>query len=106
MTNWERPKIVLEIRSFMGLAGYYRRFIQGFSQLALPLSRLTRKESHFRLDERCEHIFVELKEKLTTTLTLIIPDPEKPYIVICDSSKKGLGGVLMQDERVVAYVSR
>ncbi|XP_058726049.1 uncharacterized mitochondrial protein AtMg00860-like [Vicia villosa] len=106
LVNWERPKNVSEVRSFLGLAGYYRRFIKGFSQIALPLSRLTRKETQFVWDEKCEESFIELKKRLTTAPVLVIPDINIPYEVCCDASKKGLGGVLMQNGQVVAYVSR
>ncbi|XP_058746374.1 uncharacterized protein LOC131619278 [Vicia villosa] len=95
--NRERPKNAIEVRSFLGLAGYYRRFIMGFSKLALPLTRLTRKEVSFKWNSECEKSFQKLKEKLTTALVLVIPDPNRSYEVFCDASKKGLGGVLMQD---------
>ncbi|XP_058775479.1 uncharacterized protein LOC131649738 [Vicia villosa] len=104
--NWERPKNATEVRSFLGLAGYYRRFIMGFSKLALPLTRLTRKEVSFEWNLECEKSFRKLKEKLTTAPVLVIPDPNRSYEVFCDASKKGLGGVLMQDGQVVAYASR
>ncbi|XP_058726596.1 uncharacterized protein LOC131597956 [Vicia villosa] len=103
--NWERPKNATEVRSFLGLAGYYRRFIMGFSKLALPLTRLTRKEVSFSWNSEFEKSFQKLKEKLTTALVLVIPDPNRSYEVFCDASKKGLGGVLMQDGQVVAYAS-
>ncbi|XP_050897070.1 uncharacterized mitochondrial protein AtMg00860-like [Lathyrus oleraceus] len=86
--NWERPKNASEVRSFLGLADYYRRFIKGFSQLALPMTRLTRKGIYFKWDSKCVQSFMSLKEKLTT----IIPDPSKSYEVFCDAYKKGLGG--------------
>ena len=104
--NWERPKNASEVRSFLGLAGYYRRFIKGFSQLALPMTRLTRKECPYDWDSGCEQSFMSLKERLTTAPVLIIPDPSKSYEVFCYASKNGLGGVLMQDGQVVAYASR
>jgi hypothetical protein len=75
--NWERPKNASEVRSFLGLAGYYRRFIKGFSQIALPMTRLTRKEISFKWDSKCEKSFMSLKEKLTTAPVLVIPDPSK-----------------------------
>ncbi|GAU28976.1 hypothetical protein TSUD_391740, partial [Trifolium subterraneum] len=104
--NWERPRSVSEVRSFLGLAGYYRRFILGFSGIALPLTRLTRKGAAFVWDELCENSFNLLKQKLTSALVLVIPDPDKKYVVYCDASNKGLGCVLMQDGAVVAYASR
>ena len=104
--NWERPRNASEVRSFLGLAGYYRRFIEGFSKLALPMTRLTRKDLRFEWDSECEQSFMSLKEKLTTAPVLVIPDPTKSYQIYCDASKMGLGGVLMQDGQVVAYASR
>jgi len=103
---WERPSTVSEIRSFLGLAGYYRRFIQGFSQIAYPLTRLTRKGKSFEWDNNCERSFQELKHRLTSAPVLIIPDPQYVFITYTDASKKGLGCVLMQQGRVVAYASR
>ena len=88
------------------MAGYYRRFIQNFSRIALPLTKLTRKGSPFKWTDQCEASFQELKTRLTTPLVLIIPDPTGHFEVYSDASKKGLGCVLMQDKRVVAYASR
>ncbi|MCI12628.1 retrotransposon protein, partial [Trifolium medium] len=104
--NWERPRNVSEVRSFLGLAGYYRRFILGFSEIALPLTRLTRKGAPFDWDTTCEWSFKTLKEKLTSAPVLVIPDPDRKFVVYCDASNKGLGCVLMQDGAVVAYASR
>jgi hypothetical protein len=104
--NWERPRNVSEVRSFLGLAGYYRRFILGFSELALPLTRLARKGAAFNWDSACEVSFSTLKEKLTSAPVLVIPYPSKKYVVYCDASHKGLGCVHMQEGAVVAYASR
>ncbi|MCH87014.1 retrotransposon protein [Trifolium medium] len=104
--NWERPRNITEVRSFLGLAGYYRRFIESFSQIALTLTRLTRKDTPFVWNEECEESFGQLKERLTQAPVLIIPDPNRSFVVFCDASTKGLGCVLMQDDRVVAYASR
>ena len=103
--SWERPKSVFEIHSFLGLAGYYRRFIEDFSRLAAPMTRLTLKEVRFNWDDRCEEAFQELKRRLTTTPILIVPDKGHGYTVYCDASRAGLGCVLMQSGRVVAYGS-
>ena len=103
--SWESPKSVFEIRSFLGLAGYYRRFIEGFSKLALPLTKLTRKGQVFVWDAQCESSFRTLKERLTTAPVLVLPDPSEPFVVYCDASKMSLGGVLMQRGQVVAYAS-
>ena len=93
--HWETPKSVTEIRSFLGLAGYYRRFIEGFSKLALPLTQLTCKGKAFVWDAQCEESFIELKKRLTTAPILILPNPGDSFVVYCDASKLGLGGVLM-----------
>ncbi|XP_058727428.1 uncharacterized mitochondrial protein AtMg00860-like [Vicia villosa] len=104
--NWEQPKNATEARSFLGLASYYRRFIMGFSKLALPLTRLTRKEVSFEWNSECEKSFQKLKEKLTTAPVLMIPYPNRSYEVFYDDSKTGLGGVLMQDGKFMAYALR
>ena len=74
---WERPKSVFEIRSFLGLAGYYRRFIKDFSRLAAPMTRLTRKGVKFEWDDLCEKVFQELKRRLTSTPILIVPGKDR-----------------------------
>ena len=104
--SWERPKSVVEMRSFLGLIGYYKRFIEDFSRLVAPMTRLTRKEVKFDWDDRCEEAFHELKRRLTTDPILIVPDRGQGYTVYCDASRAGLGCVLMQFRRVVAYGSR
>uniref|UniRef100_A0A151UFL5 Retrovirus-related Pol polyprotein from transposon 17.6 n=1 Tax=Cajanus cajan TaxID=3821 RepID=A0A151UFL5_CAJCA len=101
--KWETPKSVSEIRSFLGLAGYYRRFIEGFSKLALPLTSLTKKRVVFVWDSKCENSFRALKEKLTSAPVLVLPDLSKTFVVYCDASKMGLGGVLMQEGKVVSF---
>ena len=104
--SWERPKSIFEIRSFLGLAGYYRRFMEDFSQLAAPMMRLTRKEVKFVWDDSCERALQELKRRLTSAPILIVPERGQRYIVYRDASKDGLGFVLMQSEKVMAYGSR
>ena len=74
MMSWERPKSVFEILSFLGLAGYYRRFIEDFSRIEAPMTRLTWKEVKFDWDDRCEEAFQELKRRLTSSPILIVPD--------------------------------
>ena len=103
--SWERPKSVFEIHSFLGLAGYYRRFIEDFYRLAAPMTRLTRKEVKFKWNDSCEKAFQELKRRLTSAPILIVPERGQGYTVYCDASKDGLGCVLMQSGRVVAYGS-
>ena len=103
--SWERPKLVFEILSFLGLVGYYRRFIEDFSRLAAPMTRLTRKDVKLKWNDLCEKAFQELKRRLTSALILIVPERGQRYIVYCDASKARLGCVLMQSGRVVAYGS-
>ncbi|MCH94688.1 PIF1-like helicase, partial [Trifolium medium] len=93
---WGTTESVSEIRSFLGLAGYYRRFIEGFSKLALHLNQLTRKVQAFVWDDQCEKNFQELKRRLTSAHVLILPNPKESFVVYCDAYKMGLGGVLMQ----------
>ncbi|CAA0833390.1 Uncharacterized mitochondrial protein AtMg00860, partial [Striga hermonthica] len=104
--NWSAPRNPSKVRSFLGLAGYYRRFIEGFSKIALPLSQLTRKSMTFEWTDRYESSFQELKRRLTTAPVLTIPDPYRIFTIYSDASKRGLGCVLMQDGQVVAYASR
>ena len=104
--QWETPKSATEIRSFLGLAGYYRRFIEGFSKLSLLLTKLNCKGRAFVWDVQCQESFIELKKRLTSAPILTLPNPEEPFMVYCDASKMGLGGVLMQNGKVVAYASR
>ena len=104
--SWERPKSVFEIRSFLGLAGYYRRFIEDLSRLEAPMTRLTQNEVKFEWNDLCQKTFQELKRRLNSAHILIVSEQGQRYIVYCDASKDGLGCVLMQSERVVAYGSR
>ncbi|XP_073153207.1 uncharacterized protein [Henckelia pumila] len=98
--NWVTPKNAIEIRSFLGLAGYYRRFIQDFSKIALPLTSLTRKSVKFEWSDQSEKSFLELKEKLMTAPVLAIPKGIGRFVIYTDASKYGLGAVLMQDGKV------
>ncbi|XP_016203988.1 uncharacterized protein LOC107644611 [Arachis ipaensis] len=104
--DWGQPTSVTEIRSFLGLVGYYRRFIKGFSQLALPLTKLTRKDAPFVWTPECKETFQALKQRLTTAPVLVLPELSEPFEVYYDASLKGLGCVLMQHRNVVAYASR
>ena len=106
IVNWKPPTNVNEIRNFLGLAGYYRKFVEGFSKLAAPLTKLTRKEEKFVWSEACQQSFDELKRKLTLAPVLTLPSGQDGYIVYYDASKQGLGCVLMQHENVIAYASR
>lgn len=104
--QWRASKMITEIISFLGLVGYYLRFIEGFSKSALPLTQLTRKGQPFVWDLQCQENFQALKKKLTIVPVLILPNPKKLFVVYYDASKMGLSGVLMQNEKVVAYASR
>jgi len=104
--NWPRPSSVTEIQSFLGLAGYYRRFVEGFSSIASPITKLTEKGAPFRWSDECEEIFQKLKTSLTTAPVLVLPTGSGCYTVYCDASRIGLEAVLMQDARVIAYASR
>ncbi|KAL4025841.1 hypothetical protein IC575_014247 [Cucumis melo] len=106
VTNWPRPSTVSEIRSFLGLAGYYRRFVEDFSRIASPLTQLTRKGTPFVWSPACKSSFRELKQKLVTAPVLTVPDGSGSFVIYSDASKKGLGCVLMQQGKVVAYASR
>jgi hypothetical protein len=104
--DWKPPKSVHQIRSFLGLAGYYRRFIPDFSRIAKPMTELLKKEVKFVWSEACEKAFHTLRQHLTSAPVLVQPDNSKPFEVFCDASGTGLGCVLMQEGRVIAYASR
>eukprot|EP00253_Pinus_taeda_P025715 PITA_25715 len=97
---------VVDIRSFMGLAGYYRRFVEGFSRIAYPITSLQKKGKAFKWTAECQQSFDRLKHLLTIAHILSIVDPNKDYVVCTDASKEGVGGVLMQEGKVIAYESR
>ncbi|KAA0040470.1 pol protein [Cucumis melo var. makuwa] len=106
VTGWTRPFTVSEVRSFLGLADYYRRFVENFSRIATPLTQLTRKGAPFVWSKACEDSFQNLKQKLVIAPVLTVPDGSGSFVIYSDASKKGLGCVLMQQGRVVAYASR
>ncbi|XP_035837185.1 uncharacterized protein LOC118485060, partial [Helianthus annuus] len=106
ITKWPRPTSVTEIRSFLGLAGYYRRFVERFSVIALPLTKLLRKGVKYSWNEEQEKSFEELKKRLVSSPILALPSGSGGYQVYSDASKKGLGCVLMQHGKVIAYASR
>jgi hypothetical protein len=103
--DWKAPKGVRRIKSFIRVAGDYRRFIEGFSKIARPMTALLAKKVEFKWTPACQKSFETLKEKLTTAPVLILPDVHKPFSVYCDASYTELGCVLMQEGRVVAYSS-
>ncbi|KAD4586323.1 hypothetical protein E3N88_23924 [Mikania micrantha] len=104
--NWSTPKTPTEIRSFLGLAGYYRRFISNFSRIAVPLTALTQKNRPYEWGPKQEEAFQTLKQKLCDAPVLTLPDGNDDFVVYCDASNLGLGCVLMQRGKVVAYASR
>ncbi|KAL4369477.1 hypothetical protein GQ457_05G019710 [Hibiscus cannabinus] len=104
--DWRPPRNVGEIRSFLGLARYYRRFVKGFSAIALPLTKLLRKDQPFEWSKDRKRSFDQLKQALTHVPVLIQPEPGKEFTVYSAASHSGLGCVLMQGDNVVAYASR
>ena len=94
------PTNITELRQFLGLASYYRKFIEGFGKIAAPLNQLLRKETEYQWNDECQQSFEELKKRLTTAPILGHPDFSKPFIVMTDASKHGLGAILSQrDEK-------
>jgi len=110
--DWPVPATLRELRAFLGLAGYYRRFVKGFSEIALPLTELTRNVTHQRLQwgTKQQLAFVELKQALQSTPVLALPDPKLPFVVHCDASGYAVGAVLQQDRgaglQPIAFLSR
>ncbi|KAI4885901.1 hypothetical protein NFI96_005622 [Prochilodus magdalenae] len=108
--EWKVPRSQTEVRSFLGLASYYRRFVQDFATIARPLHKLTEKGAKMVWSAQCQDSFEELKRRLTMAPILAFPDPDKPFLLDTDASDVGIGGVLSQivdgRERVIAYASR
>ena len=108
--EWPVPKTQTEVKSFIGLASYYRRFVKGFADIARPLHQLTEKGKKFRWGDDCQEAFVQLKSRLITAPVLAYPDPQKMFVLDTDASDVGIGAVLSQEsddgEHVVAYASR
>ncbi|GJX05899.1 putative reverse transcriptase domain-containing protein [Tanacetum coccineum] len=104
--DWASPTTPTEIRQFLGLAGYYQRFIEGFSKIAKYLTELTQKNKKYIWGENQESAFQLLKQKLCEALILALPEGNNDFVVYCDASHQGLGAVLMQREKVIAYASR
>jgi hypothetical protein len=103
---WSIPTTVSEIQSFLGLAGYYRRFIEGFSKIAKPMTSLLEKGREFKWDEKCQDSFDQLKKRLMSPPVLVLPDLHKGFDIYYDACGQGLGCVLMQEGHVIAYTSR
>jgi hypothetical protein len=103
--DWKSLRSVTQIRIFLGLAGYYRRFIPNFYKIAMPMTKLLEKEVKFKWSPQCEEVFLTLKQLLTIAPVLAQLDIEKLFDVYCDASGMGIRGVLMQDGHVIAYAS-
>ena len=104
--DWPRPTTPTEVQSFLGLAGYYRRFVEGFSSISVPLTKLTHKATKFQWNDACERSFQELKDKLTSAPVLVLPEGTEGYAAYCNASRVSFGCVLTQYGRVMAYASR
>ncbi|XP_043699919.1 uncharacterized mitochondrial protein AtMg00860-like [Telopea speciosissima] len=104
--EWETPKNAIEIHSFLGLAGYYRRFIGNFSRISAPMTKLTKKGVKFEWTDACKKSFQELRNWLVTAPVLTILDGTGDMVVYANASRIGLGGILMQKGMVVTYASR
>jgi hypothetical protein len=104
--DWPAPITMTKVRSFMGLAGYYRWFVNGFSRVAHPITSLQQKGKKFEWTEKCDKAFQELKRALTSAPILAVPEPSADFMVCTDASLDGLGAVLMQGGRAIAYKSR
>ena len=106
VVKWKPPQNVTDVRSFLGLAGYYRWFVKGFSVIAFSLTKLLQKGVNFEWDDKCQSSFDQLKKILVEAPVLTQPTPGREYALYNDASKVGMGCVLMQDGKVVAYASR
>ncbi|XP_074377105.1 uncharacterized protein LOC141718625 [Apium graveolens] len=106
VSKWEQPKNPIEVKSFLGLARYYQRFVKDFSKITSQLTKLTRKNEKFIWTKKCEESFQELKKRLVSTPVLALPDETGNFVIHSDASLKGLGYVLMQQDKVIAYASR
>jgi hypothetical protein len=100
------PRDVHGVRSFLGLANYFRRFFQGYSKMVVPLTNLTRKDMRWIWTSECQEAFEKVKHALTNAPVLAPPDLGKPFELVLDASGVGLGAILLQDGRPVAFESR
>ncbi|GKA63202.1 putative reverse transcriptase domain-containing protein, partial [Tanacetum coccineum] len=104
--DWASPKTPTEIRQFLGLASYYRRFIEGFLKIAKSMTKLTQKGIKFDWGEKEENTFQLIKQKLCSAPILALSEGSEDFVVYCDASHKGPGAVLIQREKVISYASR
>ncbi|XP_071694960.1 uncharacterized mitochondrial protein AtMg00860-like [Rutidosis leptorrhynchoides] len=105
MDNWPEPKILKQLRGFLGLAGYYRRFIQGYASISSPLTQLLKKDS-FKWSEDASIAFNKLKQQMIQAPVLALPDLTKEFTIKMDASGIGIGAVLQQEGLLIAYMSR
>jgi hypothetical protein len=103
--EWEPPTYVSQVWSFLGLVGYYQRFIPNISKIAKPITKLRKKRNQYVWSDACDEAFENLKKMLTTSPALTQPDIAKPFDVYYGASNTGLGGVLMREGRVISYTS-
>ena len=104
--EWTVPNYVTDVRSFMGITGYYQRFIEGFPRITNPITSLQKKAKKFEWNQKCEESYKKLKTLLTIAPILRIDDHNKDFTVCIDACNDGLGGVLTQEGHVIAYESR
>ncbi|KAG8503298.1 hypothetical protein CXB51_001267 [Gossypium anomalum] len=106
IVDWKPPRNVSEVRSFLDLMGYYRRFVKGFSMIVTPMTRLLQKDVKFEWSEKCQQSFEQLKALLTEAPVLVQLESSKEFVICNDASLNGLGFVLMQEGKVIVYASR
>jgi hypothetical protein len=106
VADWKVSRDVHGVRSFLGLVNYFRRFLQGYSKMVVPLTNLTRKDMHWIWSSECQEAFEKVKHAVTNAPVLAPPELGKPFEVVSDAAGVGLGAVLLQDGRPVAFKSR
>ena len=102
VVKWKRPENPTEVRSFLGLAGYYRRFTKNFSRIVRTLTNLTKKQGKYIWDVKCKNSFQEFKKQLIMASVLALPNGKDSYTIYTDTSRKGLGCILMENRNVIA----